>query len=713
MSFLQPMLLAALPLVALPILIHLINQRRFQTIRWGAMMFLLAANRMSRGYAKLRQWLILLFRMLAIAGLILCVARPLASGWLGLTVGGRPDTTIILLDRSPSMRQQGVGQVGTKLDTGRRQLARTLNMLGSARWVLIESTTNTPREIDSPDALLKLPSTEPATASADLPAMLQAAYEYVRGNQSGRTEIWICSDIRANDWNAESGRWQTIRDAFLELPQGVRFHLLAYPQTSSENLSVRVTNVRRQPGNEGAELLVSLTLSRAGEASTAREPEAESAGQRPEDSSQARRVSVPISFEIEGARSEITAELVGSTYELKDHRIPIERSKERGWGKVSIPADTNLADNDFYFVFDQPVVRQTIIVSDDSSVARPLHLAASISPDPAVKNKAEVLTADQLPTVEWDAVSLVLWQAPLPDGAAAAALQAFVDRGGQVVFFPAAGTSTGSFAGVSWQAWSETPEGITVESWRGDEDLLSHTQSGAALPVGALSIRRHCRLSGEHIPLATLQGGVPLLARVPTNRGGVYFCGTTPAVTDSSLAENGVVLYVLVQRALANGASALGNTRQLVAGEVFGEQPATWQQLAGPPEAISTEFAVHGGVYSAGARLVAVNRAVAEDHAPVLPDDRVSALFQGLDFVRVDDQAGNLAGLIHEIWRVFLMVMILALITEAALCLPRRPAASTISDDPAWNSGVVRASEAANGSRRDAEPARAAAGGRA
>jgi hypothetical protein len=111
--------------------------------------------------------------------------------------------------------------------------------------------------------------------------------------------------------------------------------------------------------------------------------------------------------------------------------------------------------------------------------------------------------------------------------------------------------------------------------------------------------------------------------------------------------------------------------------------------------------------------LVAVNRAVAEDHAPVLPDDRVSALFQGLDFVRVDDQAGNLAGLIHEIWRVFLMVMILALITEAALCLPRRPAASTISDDPAWNSGVVRASEAANGSRRDAEPARAAAGGRA
>ncbi len=90
MSFLQPWLLLGLPLVALPIIIHLINQRRFQTVRWGAMMFLLTANRMARGYARLRQWLIMAFRMLAIAGLVFAVSRPLASGWLGLAAGGRP-----------------------------------------------------------------------------------------------------------------------------------------------------------------------------------------------------------------------------------------------------------------------------------------------------------------------------------------------------------------------------------------------------------------------------------------------------------------------------------------------------------------------------------------------------------------------------------------------------------------------------------------------
>ncbi len=666
MSFLQPILLAALPLMALPILIHLINQRRFQTIRWAAMMFLLAANRMSRGYAKLRQWLIMFFRMLAIAGLIFAISRPLASGWLGITAGGRADTTIILLDRSPSMRQQSPGTVASKLETGRQQLVNTLNILGSSRWVLIESTTNVAHDLESPDALLKLPSCEPASASADLPAMLQAARDYVQANKSGRTEIWICSDIRQNDWNAESGRWQTLRDSFLEFAQGVRFHLLAYPQIASGNTSVRVTEVRRVQTADSAELLVSLKLTREGNADAA-------------DASL--RASVPIHFEIEGARSEVVVEMTAAQFELKDHRIPIERSRERGWGKVSIQADANPADNDFYFVFDQPTLRQTVIVADDPQAARPLQLSAEISPDPNNRGTAEVIGVEQLGTVEWDKTSLLLWQAPLPDADAAKTVQAFVDRGGQVIFFPPKSPSSDEFAGVKWQTWTESPDGIPVETWRGDQDLLAHTQSGAALPVGQLEIRKFCGITGEQTPLASLKGGAPLLARVTSNRGGVYFCATTPALGDSSLATNGVVLYVLVQRALASGAAVLGNTRQVVAGDpagFAGENPATWQKLAGSNDSLSTDFAFHAGVYNAGEKLFAVNRALAEDHATALPDSRVTDLFKGLDFARVDDQAGNIAALIQEIWRLFLACMMVALIVEAALCLPKLPVGGNV-----------------------------------
>src|SRR5439155_9952338 len=203
------------------------------------------------------------------------------------------------------------------------------------------------------------------------------------------------------------------------------------------------------------------------------------------------------------------------------------------------------------------------------------------------------------------------------------------------------------------------------------QDLLANTQSGAGLPVGQLQIRRYCNLAGELTPLATLKGGRPLLARLPTTRGGAYFCTTTTEPRDSSLAANGVVLYVFVHRALAAGAAVLGQTRQLVAGETSLEQPATWKRVAGAADALSTEFAHHAGVYSAGDKLLAVNRSPSEDQAAGLADDRVAELFKGLDFARVDDRAGSLVGLIQEIWRPFLVAMIVSLLVEAGLCLPR------------------------------------------
>ncbi len=661
MSFLQPMILAALPLVALPIIIHLINQRRYQTVRWAAMMFLLAANRMSRGYARLRQWLVMAFRMAAIAALIFAVSRPLAGGWLGLTAGGRADTTLVLLDRSPSMRQGGTSGTGSKLETGRAQLARALKTFGTSRWVLIDGATRKPREMASAEALLRSTFAAPADAPSDLPAMLEAARDYIKTNKPGRAEIWICSDVRRNDWDPESARWRALRESFLESPQGVRFHLLAYPKAAPANLSVRVTDVRLKPSADGAELLLSVRLTREG-------------GTGP-------RQTVPVQFEINGARSEVAVEVNGSTSELRDHRVALGRGLERGQGRVSIPADANPADNDFYFAFDRPVARRAAIVADDPRAARPLQLAASIAPDPSLRCSAEIVAADHLAGVDWDALALLLWQGPLPSGDSARLVRSFLDRGGRAIFFPGHPAGDSTFLGLRWTSWTEGPEAIPVETWRGDQDLLAKTQSGLALPVGQLEVRNHCGLLGEFTPLATLRGGSPLVARAATGAGGAYFCATTPAPADSNLATGGIVLYALVQRALASGAQTLEGARQVAAGDPVGsgDDPTRWRRLAGADNAISTEYSLHRGVYAStrADRLIAVNRPAAEDAAPVLADAQVAGLFKGLDFARVDDEEGNLGPLIQEVWRLLLAGMMTAMVVEAWLCLPsRRPGAS-------------------------------------
>ena len=80
LGFLNPLLLWALPLAAVPILIHLLNRRRFQRVRWAAQEFLLAALKRNRKRLRMEQWLVLLLRTLAVILLVILAS----SGSVGV-----------------------------------------------------------------------------------------------------------------------------------------------------------------------------------------------------------------------------------------------------------------------------------------------------------------------------------------------------------------------------------------------------------------------------------------------------------------------------------------------------------------------------------------------------------------------------------------------------------------------------------------------------
>jgi hypothetical protein len=289
------------------------------------------------------------------------------------------------------------------------------------------------------------------------------------------------------------------------------------------------------------------------------------------------------------------------------------------------------------------------------------------------------MAPDALATVPLDDVAVVLWLAPLPEAGSAAAVGRFVDRGGQVIFLPPESPTPAAFRGISWQPWVEHSPPLRPGSWRADEGLLAATLAGAALPVGSLELRRTCGIAGEGTPLAVLPDGKPLLVRAASDRGGVYFLATTPAARDSDLAANGVVLYAVVQRAIDAGLAVVGNARQVDAGaSVPGAKDALaiggredWRQIAGPPT-VSNEAGSHPGVYASQGRLVAVNRPVAEDAAEVVGDRQIETIFQGLSFSRFEQKAGGLGAIVEEVWRLFLVALIVALVVEGLLCLPRR-----------------------------------------
>ncbi|MFM7245428.1 MAG: BatA domain-containing protein [Planctomycetaceae bacterium] len=664
MTFLQPWVLAALPLMALPLIIHLINQRRFQTVPWAAMQFLLAAKALSRGYSRLRHWLIMALRMLAVAAVILAVGRPLSRGWLALAAGGRPDSAIVILDRSPSMQAMAAAGGVSKLDTGRRQLAASLATLRAGRVLVLSDPAQGPEEVASPEAIADLAAAGPVAASADLPALLQAAYEFIRENAAGTTEIWICSDQRANDWKPDDGGWSGIRDALAKLPQQVRVQLLSYAMPAKGNVAVRASSVKLETLGRDRRLVVTVTVSRQ------------------EDGE---RTTIPVRFEIGGVSTAVDVELAGREAVLKNHVIPLERSATaQGFGTVSIPADADLADNEFFFVYDEPPPRRSLVVAQDPAAGRVLELVAAIAPDKAPA-PVDLVPVGGLAAAAWDSAAAVLWQGPLPEGRDADLVRTFLDRGGQVVFFPPEGGAGGEFAGGSWGEWTDHPAPVAAESWRTDQDLLANTLAGSALPLGDVEVRRSCGLAGDLVPLASLPGAAPLVAR-SSRDDRVTFVATTPAARDSSLAAEGIVLYALVQRAIDRGLTALGHARQIDAGPAAVAVGAScgggWTRLTGPAGSPSTEAGLHAGVFACGERLAAVNRPAVEDSSVIVADERIDGLFRGLSFTRITGTAGDTTSLVQEIWRAFLIAMLLALVAEGLLSLPRPASADRVAKLP-------------------------------
>ena len=265
MTFLQPMILFALPLIGLPLLIHLVNQKRHRTISWGATRFLLQARRMARGMARLRYWLIMLARMLALAALIFAISRPMAGGWLGFTAGGAPETTLILLDRSVSMESHVPGTQVSRRMSALRKLSDWLEHTGrNTQVVVFDSATLEHRLLESAKDLTDIPQTGPSDTAADVPGLLQRASEYITANQTGRTDIWICSDLQKSDWDATGGRWESFRRQ-LRQHEGVHIYLLADTAPPANNMAVSVSGVHRRVTEAGAELLMDIRVTRTGD----------------------------------------------------------------------------------------------------------------------------------------------------------------------------------------------------------------------------------------------------------------------------------------------------------------------------------------------------------------------------------------------------------------------------------------------------------------
>ncbi len=663
MSFLQPLLLWALPLAALPVIIHLISRRRHRVLHWAAMMFLLEARRAAKGLARIRQWLILVLRVLAVLLLVLAVSRPLITSGM-LRFGAGLDAVIIVLDRSASMEQTGVGGI-PKREEGLRRMQEYLQRIGRVRRViLIDSATAQPLEIETPESLLRLPQTQAAAASADIPQLLQKALDLIEADQIGSAEVWIVSDLQSGDWDPASGRWSELRRQY-SAQDHIGLRLLAFDELPKNNLAVYVDQAHLENAGQGdRELRIDLRIRRMGEVEI--------------------RERVPVEIVVEGARTRYPVELTGRETIVSGVVLPIDGEVEQGWGYAEIPGDDRPADNRSYFCFAPPAPRRTVIVAENSTAAEFWKQAATVPNDPSVEHAALVLRPDQTEEIPWEETAVLIWQAPLPTPDVAAKIENHLMQGRAVFVLPPEGPSEdNTFLGIRWTQWQAVDprsEAGRVTQWQTKSGLLANDRTGEPLPVDALRVRRVRRASPGSLVAARLGNGAPLLFRPATSIGTqAWFLATWPHAEYSNMREERIVAYVMLHRALQRASAQLSHARTVVAGSPAAIAVHDVNRVHPTLRAASLPASHLAGVYTQGARMWALNRPESEDGIGVVPDQRLEELFAGCRFSVIHNRIDDNVSLAREVWRFALAGMLLALLLEAALSLPPRRETSAVA----------------------------------
>jgi hypothetical protein len=297
-----------------------------------------------------------------------------------------------------------------------------------------------------------------------------------------------------------------------------------------------------------------------------------------------------------------------------------------------------------------------------------------------LKHDADVVSSSDAEGLDWENTALIVWQASLPEGLIAEELERFVDSGRVIMFFPPGQNKGGQIFDSSWGKWQTRgkEDQRKLSWWRGDADLLANVGSGDALPLNELRIYRYCSLEKSDdgktgTPLAKLADDQPLLMRAATDRGAVYFCSTLPSAQFSSLERDAVSFYVMLQRAITIGSRSMAAASQRDANVGIGEEFTQYETVAPVLDAPTvSERGIHAGVYRDGDHWIAINRSLVEDNSMVATVITIDQLFDGLSYQRIDDAVGNTSSLASEVWRIFLVLMALALILEAVLCLPEK-----------------------------------------
>jgi hypothetical protein len=203
LQFANPGLLAGMAAASIPIIIHLLNRRKFREMRWAAMQFLLAAIRKNQRRIRIEQWLLLAVRTLLLIMIAAAMAKPFLEAF-GNVIAGRRTHRVLVLDSSLSM---GYSTAGTSrfeqakvlaaqvVKDSRRGDAISLITMGEPPRVVIGDPSPNLAEVQK--EIMELSQTHGGT---DLLATFEAVDRVLDVSTISQKEVIFLTDLQATSW---------------------------------------------------------------------------------------------------------------------------------------------------------------------------------------------------------------------------------------------------------------------------------------------------------------------------------------------------------------------------------------------------------------------------------------------------------------------------------------------------------------------------------
>jgi len=524
MHFIYPAFLFALASLAIPVLVHLFNFRRYQKIHFSNVQFLKEIQEQQSSRRNLKERLILAARLLALFFLVLAFARPYISEQKNIKAGTQRVVSIFV-DNSYSM--QTLNREGALLDEAKRRAKEIISAYGiNDRFQLLtqDFEGRHQRLLTSEEFNDAVDQVKISPRSRHLQQIVDRQSS-ILNSQPGMRSLYIISDFQNNITNGQPLK-----------ADGITINLVQLTGNTLANVavdSVWLLNAIHRPG-ESEKMVVRLH------------------NYSEEDSQK-----IPLKLLINGSQKALGGFNIKAR-SVQDDTLTFS-GLQSGWQKGEITLQDNPVtfDNQFYFSFN--VKQQMPVLLIDGGTPN-VFINSVFNADAFFKIKRVPdgnVDYASLSTYPMIVISDVKTVAP----GLAQQLKTYVSKGGILAVFPSIDADINSYRNFLGGMNAACPEGVVTETAKVRElnlrnpvfaSIFENSPQNPDLP----EVKKYFRLSNSgngKETLMQLQNGNGFWESYINGKGKVYVSAVPLDDNFSNLQRHALFVPIMFRIALLSG----------------------------------------------------------------------------------------------------------------------------------------------------------------